>query len=109
MFFLLSLSISFVSGVEDSETEVCYYITSINDFPPPIRMEYHLNIPAIALVEVKVSPQAGEALLNSSRYVYEFENGNLVGVLGNFGTHGQFSPEYPSGISILKTVGYCLT
>jgi len=111
------------NGVSDESTcyfsdtalaEPCYTITSVNDFPPPIRMDNHKNIPNIALAWVDVSANAGEALLKNARYIYEFSidpssipacpNGGkeYVGVLGNFGSHGIFMPDYPSGMGIVK-------
>jgi len=95
-------------------SEACYTITSINDFPPPIRMDGHNNIPRIALTWVEVSAEAGEMLLENSSYIYYFPieaneisecpNGGLetIGVLGNFGSNGKFIPDYPSGIGISK-------
>ena len=73
-------------------------------------MEGHYNTPLIALMYVEISSQAGEALLKNANYIYKFPAGyecpnggiEIIGVLGNFGTHGTFISDYSSGMGILK-------
>ena len=126
----LSVSIVKASSGQDNElcadrglpwVTPCYAVTSVNDFPPSIRMEGHQDsIPSIARTYIEVSPKAGEALLSSSKYISEFifgpnlvstcPNGGIesVGVLGNYGLHGNpnTDPFYPSGVGIVKIECY---
>lgn len=93
-------------------SEACYTITSVNDFPPPIRMDGHQQIPRIASIWVEIPANAGENLLKNASYTYHFDgegqgtpecpNGfsETIGVLGNYGENGV--PLYPSGIGISK-------